>query len=258
MATYYQQYLGRFVINTSNNSLTVDGTALTLTSGNYYLAGYTGESTSQLCEHLQTQIRTVAGQSTATVTYSGSTGAVTIGLDSAVTVTFDDAYLAYILGFSSASQTGSDSYVSDQNPRYVWRPTYSASNHPVNLLNFWQTESTTRVTRSMNGTTYSIVGNELKDATIDYYVLPEADVITPSSGTIYKDFQQWFSDVVHEGQPIRVYPDRTVNTSSDYVTAMFCEKGQETVGDFIKYARPYQDDYSGLWSVRLPLVEHIQ
>lgn len=258
MSTYYQQFLGRFAINTSNNNLTVDGTALTLTSGNYYLAGYSGESTNQLCEHLQEQIRTVAGQSTATVAYSGSTGQVTITLDSAVTIEFDDAYLAYILGFSSTTQSGADTYTSDQSCRYVWRPTIGASGHPVNLINLWAPRSTTRVYRSPNGTTYSIEGNELNDALIEYSLLPDADVVTPTTGTVYRDLQQFFRDVVHAGQPIRVYPDRTANTSSSYKTAILGRDDQEIVGSFQDYIARWGSDYNGLWDLSIPLMEHLQ
>lgn len=258
MSTYYQQFLGRFSINTSNNNLTVAGTALTLTSGNYYLAGYTGESTDQLCEHLQAQIRTVAGHSGATVVYSGTTGQVTITLGATATISFTDAYLAYILGFSSATQSGADTYVSDQNPRYVWRPTIGASGHPVNLINLWAPRSTTRVYRSPNGTTYSIEGDELNDALIEYSLLPDDDVVTPATGTVYRDLQQFFRDVVHAGQPMRVYPDRTVNTSADYKTAIFGRDDQEIVGSFQDYIARWGSDYSGLWDISIPLMEYLQ
>jgi hypothetical protein len=256
MTTVYQQYLGRFYINSSLDSLTVDGTALTLTNGYYFTAGYTGESSEQLVEHLQTKIRTVAGQATATVTYSGSTGVVTISLDSAVTITFNDSGLAAYLGFSSASQTGSDEYTSDQIPRGVWRPTLGASSHPNIIENFWAKRSSTRVIRSADGVTYNVVGNEFSDAVIEYAILPEADVVTPDTGTIYRDFENWLSDIVHEGQPIRCYPDRTVNTATDYVTAIFGDDDTEMIGSFADYFQRFRSDYNGQWGVTLPLMEY--
>ncbi len=258
MSTVYQQYLGRFYINSSLDSFTVDGTGVTLTSGYYYTAGYSGESADQLIDGVQTQIRTVAGQGTATVTYSGTTGAVTIALDSSVDITFDDAGLAAYLGFSSASQTGSDTYVSDQVPRGIWRPTLGAVNHPNVVENFWVKRSSTRILRSADGTSYSVVGNEFSDASIEYAILPEADVVTPATGTIYRDLENWLSDIVHEGQPIRCYPDRTENDSDDYVTAMFGDDDTETVGSYADYFSRLASDYNGQWNVSLPLMEYNQ
>ncbi len=258
MATVKQQYLGRFYINASNNSFTCDGDALAVTAGYFYTAGYTSESTDQLCEAVQVLIRTVSGQSTATVTYSGTTGVVTIALDSAVTIVFTDSGLAAYLGFSATTQSGADTYTSDQIPRGIWRPTNSAVGHPNIIENFWIKRSSTRVMRSADGTTYSVIGNEFSDATIEYEALPEADVPTPSSGTIYRDFENWLSDIVHEGQPIRCYPDRTVNTSADYVTAVFGSDDMETIGSFTDFMNRFTEDYNGMWNVTLPLMEYNQ
>ena len=253
---YYQQYLGKFAISTNNNQFSVGGVGLTLTSGDYYLAGYSGESTNQLWEHMQAVIRAGTAHATATVVYSGSTGVVTITLDSSEALVFTDAPLAAILGFSSATPGTASSFTSDQNPRYVWRPSMGPNNYHGNLLNWWSPKSTTRSSRSANGTTYSIVGNVLYDTEISYSLLPIDEVRTPATGTVYDDLEQWFLDVPHNGMPIRCYPDRTVNTSSDYFTAMFGSDSSQLVDSFEKYCSKYARDYNGLWDVTLPLMEH--
>lgn len=253
---YYQQYLGKFSISTANNQFSVGGIGLTLTSGDYYLAGYDGETTDQLCEHMQAVIRAGTAHATATVVYSGSTGVVTITLDSAEALVFTDAPLAAILGFSSATPGASDSFTSDQNPRYIWRPSRGPSDYRGNLLNWWSARSTTRAVRSANGTTYSVVGNLLYDTEISYSLLALSEVRTPADGTVYGDFEQWFEDVIHNGMPIRCYPDRTVNTSSDYFTALFGGDKSSLIDSFEKYCSKYARDYNGLWGVSMPLMEH--
>lgn len=253
---YYQQYIGKMTISTENNQFSVGGTVLTLTSGEYYLAGYTGETTDQLCEHMQAVIREGTTHSGATVVYSGTTGVVTITLDSSAELIFTDAPLAAVLGFSSATPGTATTFESDQNPRYVWRPSLGPSDYPGDLLNWWLPTSTTRNVRSADGTTYSVVGNLLYDCEFSYSFLPVADVITPSTGTIYRDLEQFFKDVIHNGMTIRCYPDRTVNTSADYYTALFGRDGSPIVGSFRQFIDKYSTEYNGMWNVTIPLMEH--
>lgn len=253
---YYQQYLGKFSISSANNQFSVGGVGLTLTSGDYYTAGYSGESTDQLCEHMQAVIRAGTAHATATVEYSGTTGAVTITLDSSEALVFTDAPLAAILGFSSTSPGTSDTFTSDQTPRYVWRPSLGPSEYSGNLLNWWSPRTTTRSYRSASGITFSNVGNLLYDAKISYSLLSVDEVRTPTTGTVYDDLEQWFKDVIHNGMPFRCYPDRTVNTSSDYYTAMFGSDDTDIVDSFDKYCDKYSTDYNGLWDVALPMMEH--
>lgn len=256
--TTLSQFLGRFYISENLDDFTIGATNLSLDNGYYYLAGYTGETTDQLCEHMQAVIRAGTTYTTATVTYSGSTGQVTINLGATDTITFDDNGLAAILGFSSTSLSGASSYSSDQVPQHVWRPTIGLSDHYGEKSNVWAPRSTTRVLRSANGTTYSVVGNELFDVTLVWDILPKEDVIQPSTGTIYRDFETWFRDVVHEGQPFRFYSDRTLNSQSDFKTGIFGSDDEDVIGSITGYTDRYTPDYNGHWSVTFPMMEFNQ
>ena len=256
--TTLAQILGRFYISNALDDFSVGGTALSLDTGYYYLAQYSGETTEQLCEHMQAVIRAGTAYSSATVTYSGSTGVVTINIGATATLDFDDTGLAAILGFSATSYSGASSYSSNQVPQHVWRPTISLSDHYGEKKNLWAPRSTSRVVRSANGTTYSIVGNELFDVVLTWNILPKEDVITPADGTVYRDYEQFYRDVIHEGQPMRVYHDRTLNSVDDFKTAIFGSDDQDIVGSISEYVARYTPDYNGHWSVTIPLMEFNQ
>lgn len=257
MSIKYQEYLGRFVIGNTLKDLTVNGEAISLTTGNYYTYGYDGESDNQLCEELQEKIQTIDGYENSTVIYSN--GVITITLDGPADIVFTDNNLAAYLGFSTTSLTDSATYSSDQNPRCVWRPSRGPSFTPVNSTRFWCPRSTSNVLRSANGVTYSIQGNILNDAVIEYQLLEGDEVITPATNVnIYKSFEQFFKDVVHYGQPIRVLPDRDTYTVSSYKTAIFGTDEMEKVSSLGDYIGRYIENYNGLFSISLPLLEFVQ
>lgn len=255
-----QQFLGKFSITTDTQNFSVGATAVTLTTGRYYIVGYTSESTSQLCEHMQTQIRAIgATQDASTVVYSGSTGLVTITLETAATLTFTDTALATLLGYTSTSYSSATSFVAERQPRYVWRPSRSAWDYPIDLYGstFWAPRSTSLVGRSANGTTWGVVGDDIYDATLMYGALADTEVLTPRTGTTYVELQQFWLDVVHNTMPIRFYPDRTLNAAASVVEFMWGTDEGDQIGSFTDYIERHTSTFNGLWDVEIPMMKYI-
>jgi hypothetical protein len=258
--TTYQQWFGRFAVGASNDSFSVDATAKTLTAGNYYITGYTAESASQLCEHMTTLVAAVVASST--VAYNATTGFIKITFGSGShKITFTDTALKTLLGFGAVdtTTTAAASFTATREPQYVWRPNRGTSSHPVQLNQFWAPRSTTIVGRSKDGTTYGVRGNLLYDAEVSYTMLEESRVIVPSTGSVNKELQTFYEDVVHAGQPIRIYPDRTLAASTSYVTALVSPgKEDEAVPAWGDFATRHVANYNGLWDVTLPLVKWVE
>ena len=249
MATVtYQEYHGRFAIGSSSNNFSVGANAVTLTSSYYYIAKYTGESTSQLCETMQAAIRAVSGtvSPNANVTYSMATGRITIALDSAQTITWTDAALQTILGFTGA-QSGSATYTATYQPRYTWRPSRGLSSYPLTLERLWDPQATSRFTRAKDGAVHSVAGHTIYAAELEYQALPAGDVVVGAVQN-YQSFEQFYLDVISAGQPMRVYPDRS-NAALQY-GAVWGDDNPESVASA---SRRTVREYSGYYDVRLPL-----
>jgi hypothetical protein len=248
-----QQYLGRFSIGTDAIDFGINSQTASLDTGTYYICAHDSESSNQLCEHLQAEINThFTGFSTTNV-YLDS-GFIKIDFTTDANMTFDDSGLATILGMNT-SLTGTSSYTGDAHPRYCWFPSRTASDYPTDINKFWAEKSTTRVGTTEDGTSYTVPGNLLYDATVGYTLLNEAEVIIPGGGTNYAEFQQFWIDVAHAGQPIRVFPDRTQTGSTDYVTGILGQKGDDGIGSFLDYSRRHLANYNGFWDVTLPLLK---
>jgi len=266
--TTYQQYLGQIVINDTNDDFTVDdgggSEAVEITSGTYYISGYTGESTDQLCDVLQTKIRALGGvYAAATVTYSSSTGLATIDFATGgtnITVLWDDTALQTLLGFAG-TQTGAESYTATYPPLCVWRPSLGLAEYPGDLATWWLPTSSSMVTVGPDGTITTIEGNTTNDGIFEYRNLPEAD-IKDTSLTVNTTLQSFWENVVHKGRQIRCYPDRTLNTVSDFKTAVWlptdAEPGEPvTAGPFSAHIGRSIGSYNGLWNVSFKLAEMV-
>jgi len=247
-----QRYLGQFSITDSTKDFVVDGTPLALTTGTYYMSG-SGDD--QLVEEIEDLIQTVAGQGTATVTQSATTGKVTISLDSAVDITWTDAGLGTLLGFTG-NLTGSDSYVSDNQARYCWFPSSGLSDYPGYLQDWWSPTSTTRLQRSPTGQTYSRQGNLLYDGAFEYQYLTEAEV-WQKGGTWWDSFESFFEDVLHPGSPIRCFPDRDQNGATDYQVAIWQPEEGQPIGSLRGFTSRNLSEYNGFWRVTLSLWKHV-
>lgn len=257
----YAIYLGQFAIGAASKDFAIGATACAIATGNYYTSGYTSESTEQLCEAVQTKIRAIgATQDASTVSHSLTTNRVTITLETAAALTWTDTALGVCLGFSSASYSSATSFVAENPPRYTWMPTKALANYPLQGTKggyLLSPRSTTIVGRSNDGTTYSVTGATVYDATLEYVLLPEADVITPTTGTTYRDFQQFWGDVIAAGKPCRIFPDRTLKTSTDYDTVIFGSADNESIGMLDAWKSRHVASYNGLWTVSLPVMKKV-
>jgi hypothetical protein len=263
MAATLQQFLGQFVVNDDRKNFIINvggggDQSLTLaTRDDYYIAGYTSEATNQLCEEFETQIQTVDG--TATCRYDEDNGKITLTFSAATSVTWTDTELRTIMGFTSDKSTLS-TYTSDQQCRFTWLPTRGLVQYPSNLAGqyFWRPVSNSIVARSRDGSSFAVANNIYYDALdLSYQLLTEAEVIEPSTGTVYSDFQTFWTDIVHAAKPVRFYPDKSVNTSTDYVDCLIGDPGEDTVGSLADWIGRHISNYNGLWDVNIPIIKYV-
>jgi hypothetical protein len=253
MATL-QEYHGRFAIGSDRDSLSFDGTALTLTSGRYYICGYTGETPHQLCEHMEEKLQTV--HASATCRYDRATGRVTITTGAgSVTITWTDAGLGSLLGFAG-NLSGASSYTAPNQPRYVWRPGEGLSEYPLDPTLWWGSSSSTRSIRAPDGTTSTVVSPAMLYAgTYGYSLLSGSEVFT-SSTTVWESLQCFWEDVAAAGMRIRIFPDRTSYASSaDCTHAIW--KMEKEITDFVTYAKRHFQQMNSLWNVSFELQKAI-
>jgi hypothetical protein len=254
MASVYQEFLGRFPIGASTDSFSIGTNAITLTAGNYYLNGYTGEATAQLCEHMQAAIRAATGgYANATVVRSTSTGLVSIATGGGTAdITWTDSALQTLLGFTG-TQTGHTGYTATRTPRYVWRPTDPPMDVDTTPEEMFSPVASCKVYRSQDGSMCAVDGvTVLQDCRrLAYQALPQNDVIRTVAGPTYTSLQEFWEDVIARGRPMRVYPDRSVNANSAcFTTAVY---GAEQPGAFVDTVGKAVGSYLGYWRVDLPL-----
>jgi hypothetical protein len=256
--TVYQALLGTLTIGADTNTIDLDDNAaatptVTLTSGTYFI--------STLCDHIQAQIRAEGGNFAAvTCAYSLSTGKVYIGEATAkdIDITWTDTDLRDLLGFTGDITVGTGGggdaqEIGPNEARYQWRPDRAITTHPTARDVVWEPESNTSVYRSRDGTTASVAGALLYRAQLDWRWIAGARAYTPSTGSVNQDFQQFFTDVVHLGLPIRYYPD---TTSAIYETGIVGD-GESNVGAFSDYARRERANNLSWWRVSLPMLKHV-
>jgi hypothetical protein len=93
---------------------------------------------------------------------------------------------------------------------------------------------------------------------VSYVLLPVADVRVPSTGSINSELETFFSDVLTVPMPVRIFPDRTIVTSSGYVTGLFKPSDEEQFGNLTNYVRRSQPSYDALWDVDLAFIKHVE
>jgi len=257
--TTLQEYIGQIVIDGDSDNFTVDATPTSISTGTYFMNGYTGEGV-QLCETLQVALAAVVGGTT--VTRSTSTGLITIDFGASHSITWTDTGLRDILGYTG-NLTGASSYVATNTPKGVWRPSRELVEYPGDLTEWWGRESSTQIVISRDGTTYTNEGNLTYGGTYGYEVLDESEVITDSS-TVWESFEQFWSDVAHEGRPIRVLMDRTSYAStSDYVTGIMIPPDSDardeaiTLGPFSDFRNRLIESYNGFYNVRIGMAKYV-
>jgi len=248
--TTYQQFLGRFQLTSSEKDFVInDGggaETLALTVGFYYISDYLS-----LCTHMTSVIQVLGGNYAGmTVAYDADTGLIAIDCDGTTTsITWTDTGLQNLLGFTG-NLSGATSYIATNQARYVWRPTRAISGYPTSMTypeGPLVERSTTRLYRANDGAIRSIEGGLLYDATLRYENLSKSEVIT-SPTTVWESLQQFWIDVVHKGEKIYFYPDRS--QPSDRISMKWAPIGdEETVGSFADYIKPYSSNYMGLWDL---------
>ena len=260
MAPTLQEYRGKFALSSSANSFSIStGTpqACELTVGRYYIAGYTSEATAQLVEHIQDVMRTKTGFSSATCTYSGTTGKVSLGFAATTSVTWTDTALQTLLGFTG-NLSGASSYTATNAPKYIWRPTRASSDYALQLNRFWEPVSSSVAARTRGGSSFGVAGSTMYEGRVSYVLLPVADVRVPSTGSINSELETFFSDVLTVPMPVRIFPDRTIVTSSGYVTGLFKPSDEDQFGNLTNYVRRSQPSYDALWDVDLAFYKHVE
>lgn len=266
----YQGYYGQFKLSASMVDLNVhnhtsSGAAnCSLNSGSSVLIrGYDGESGEHLCEWLQNTIRDQSNHTNAVCNFCPASRRVGLYMAEACNIYFADRQLGNVLGFSNQWLNASQSYTGDKQPRYCWFPTRGLAHHPVDLNTWWGQRSTSKLTRSKDGTVRTIQGNRLLDGMYAYRNLPRADVTIDAmdSSDEFRSFEAFFRDVVHAGQKIRVYPDRSATNSSGYEEGfMALEQSTEeamSVGAFEDYATRSQPPWSSLWDVEFSMLRNV-
>ena len=255
MANEKQRYLGQFSITDSNKDFSVDGQAVSLDTGDYYMSG---SGSTQLVEHIQSKIRAIgAAFLSAEVSQASDSGKITITPNTPITgIVWTDAALGTLLGFTG-NLSGSDSYTSTNQARYCWFPPNGLSLYPGVVTDWWSPKSTTKAHISANGQTYSRKGNLLYDGRFEYrHLLPAR--VWKSGSAWWDSFESFFEDVIHEGSPIRCFPDRTQDTDSgDYETAMWQPDEGKPVGTMMDLVGRNLKEYNGYWRVALKFWKHV-
>ena len=256
MAKVYQEYFGQFYLDSARNDFSVTrGTktnAITLTNALYFMAPYDAETnanTATLTNHIAWKIEGASGAlAKCNCYFNHSDGLIRITMNGSHNITWTDSGLQGLLGFTG-SQINANAYTATRSPRYTWRPAVTATSYPTRIETFWNPKTTTRYVRSKDGSTHSVGGNLLYDATITYQFLSDAQTLKGSVEN-YQSFQTFYEDVVQAGMPIRVYPDRNYTNSSSYVTACW---GEEEPKSFVEFAKRGTDRYLGFWTLAIPL-----
>jgi len=249
------EFVGRILINSGNDSLVFDDGGshpVTVTNGWRFLWGYTSEAATQIVEELDAAVKAV--DANYSCVYSQTTGKVTFDFNSVTTsITFTDNDLGLILGFSTGSVAGGSTYTSDQSCRYIWQPSrdYSEVAGGATVANFWVPGYTATPMRASGGTVHAVPGSTLYSGWMSFKLLAESDIHTGVA-----DLQQFFDDVVSLVQPVRVFPNKSNITSTDYVTAIIGAVDQQ-IGSFEEFRSRYLSSYGGLWDVDLPMIKYV-
>jgi hypothetical protein len=253
-----QALLGRFYL--AAQSFTVNATGKATTAGHYFLCGYSGESTDQLCEHVQDLVDDVCAG--ATVGLSLTTGKVTIELGTTGSITWGSATeLRDLLGFTG-DLSGADTYLADNPARYAWAPQRNGNaaamgEHPnaLTAASFYDYASNTRLVRSKDGTATTVAGPlSTGEAMVGWRFLSKSSCrasAAPDPGT----FEQLWLDCLGGGERVRLVLSASSYTSANYVECV-AGRDDEVLGAFGDYCKRSRPPFDGLWDVALPLVEY--
>jgi hypothetical protein len=259
--TILQEWMGRFSLPSSSFALDDNGgntPTITIPAAKYFIAGYTSEASLQLVEKITALMQLETGFTNATCTYDETTGKAKFAFpDSASDLTWTETAIRDILGYTAdLVSVGAGGQVADNEARYNWRPDRCLSGYPVQMHRLLQPRSSTRGGRSNDGTVWSIVGNIVYDAELEYRLLDVTRAYIPAAASVdWRSFEYFFEDVAHKGEQIRLFPDRTLRTVSDYTSVMAAT--DETLGAFDDFSRRRYKNSNGLWNIDIPIWKYV-
>ena len=264
MTAAKQAWLGRFSVDSTLDNLSVGASAISLTTGYYYPAAHSTESsptTVGLVEQLETQIIAIgATQDASTVALDIDTGIVTITLETAATLTFTDSDLAALLGFDG-DQGSATTHTGQYPMRHVWCPSQGFAQHPVDPQEFWAVRSASRLTMSAEGDPHVDERGMQYVAMVGYEYLNRSEVVVDAGDSGVEGngtFERFFRTVVHQGSSMRIVTDRTsYAASTDYVTAKFGRLDGSPLGEIVEWIEPtLGKDQHSLWDVDCELARY--
>jgi hypothetical protein len=132
------------------------------------------------------------------------------------------------------------------------------SDYPADIADLWDDGTTTRTVEAADGTTSTVVGNDINRGVFSWRNLAVANVIAQQAAATapYDTLQHFWQDIIKAGQSFRLVPDTSsYAATTDYETALFRGKSGEPYGSFRSFCKRHVRTYNGLWDVDLPLVE---
>lgn len=259
--TQIQAYTGEFTIPASA-SFGVGSNVFTLTANTAcHIRGYDSEGTG-VCELIQAAIRgDGTGQGNANVELNVTTDKVQLILNAASNVTIDSSWLANTIGFTDSDRASGAEHYADKRPRYYWRPNKGLSDHPGDVNIWWAPRSTSKTTRSVDGTVYTTQGNLVYDGVYGYRHLT-ANVVRSTHETHKESLEEFWKDVVHPGRKVRAYFDRNCYNSNGYAEGYIVPADSEdgeptTAGSFADMRGPTIRPWHSLWDVQFRMVKHV-
>jgi hypothetical protein len=193
----YSAFYGLFTIDDDNYATVIDGNAVNLTEGNYYI--YHPQSNYSLLDHLVT-----AWSAYTTVSFSiSSTGVVTLSAAGSFSFTLD-AEVASALGFTSLSYSGQSSYTAEEYLRYCWFPQRSPSDSLAPMSRPGRQRSYVAQSQGADSTVYSTHVATLVEQTLKFDYVSNDRAWSSGYNQAFEDF---FLDIYSQGQAFVFLPD---------------------------------------------------
>ena len=232
---------GLITIDSTNDVFTITATSgaesglartITLTQGNYFIQGYTGEThgawpaasstaTGGLLEHVQAQVRAAPGTAFDSFTASALTDTGRVSLSNTLggdnfTINGAEWYpasggLGRILGFAG-DITNQPSLTGPNHHKYSWYPNVPPvefSGDP-DLLGVRLSDAVGTTAPDGTHTTTAYNNRRVRDFTFEHIA---DEYMMPTGSLVNRDFEQFWTDILRVGRRWRYYPDRTVQTA---------------------------------------------
>lgn len=251
--------LGRFSITSTSDQLTVNAAAITLTTGDYFMRGYTAESTDQLVEHLQAQIRAAGGALAAFSVSLSDAGFITLSNGSAFTVTWNSegsSALRNLLGFTG-NLSSATSHTGSNQVKYCWFPNCGVAETQSHQSVLGASSSDAVVRRAPSGRVITTTYDTYREQMFEWRWLEDEYVWPVGVGgttVTNRDFLQFWTDVIRIGQRFRYFPDRTSNTSTAYYEYV---GGEKITKDGMEKCRREVASFSKYWKFDMDCLEYV-